>query len=326
MKRVVPIVALLAVAVPAAAAAVIVGAPEELENPAPLVATDIAPPAPAATLDRSDAPARADVQSAERSDPHAGRLAPAERIQLAQAVAEVDETASRADLVAEGRVLFRSADVARDGESCQSCHTDGGANSELGVMMHPTFDGDFTGPRDTQPLWGLRDTAPYRWDGGIPTLVEMVGGTIDTHFKSQHQVDVPRKTAALVAYMETIDPPATAYDRGRLSAAALRGQAIFDGTGGCAGCHGGPLFTDNRLHVTGVPRAPGANDDGSSKIDDAFSTPTLRDVANTAPYMHNGTIATLEDVIEFYADESTVPGIDLTPAEASDLVEYLKSL
>jgi len=241
-------------------------------------------------------------------------------------VADVDETAEQADLVAEGRVLFRSATVARDGESCQSCHTDGGANAELGIMAHPTFEGDFTGPRDTQPLWGLRDTAPYRWDGGIPTLVEMIGGTIDTHFKSQHQVDVPRKTAALVAYMETIDPPATAYDRGRMSAAALRGQEIFDGKGGCAGCHGGPLFTDNRLHVTGVPLAPGANDDGSSKIENAFSTPTLRDIANTAPYMHNATIATLEDVIEFYEDESSVPGIDLTPAETADLIEFLKSL
>ena len=326
VKRVALLALLVVVAVPAAVAAVVVSAPDEVELPTtPTVATEVAP-APVEPSGDRDVPARADVQPKGGSDPHAGRLSSAERASLTAAVAEVDETAERADLVAEGRVLFRSATVARNGESCQACHTDGGANSELGLMMHPTSAGDFTGPRDTQPLWGLRDTAPYRWDGGIPTLVEMIGGTIDTHFKPEHQVDVPRKTAALVAFMETIDPPATAYDRGRMSAAALRGQEIFDGKGGCASCHGGPLFTDNRLHATGVPKAPGATDSGSSKIPNAFSTPTLRDLRNTAPYMHNATIPTLEAVVEFYESGSSMPGIDLTPAEAADLVEYLRSL
>jgi cytochrome c peroxidase len=325
VRRIAAIAAVSALVASTAVAAIVVGAPEEVEVPTVTVATDVEP-APVETLDSRDAPARADVDGAPASDPHAGRLSPTELDRLTAAVAQVDGSALEADLVAEGRILFRSAEVARDGESCQSCHTDGGANAELGVMMHPTSDGDFTGPRDTQPLWGLRDTAPYRWDGGIATLVEMVGGTIDTHFKPEQRVDVPRKTAALVAYLETIDPPATAYDRGRLSPAALRGQAIFDGKAGCASCHGGPLFTDNRLHVTGVPLAPGANDPGSSRIANAFSTPTLRDIANTAPYMHNGTIATLEDVIAFYESQSAIPGIDLTPAEASDLIEYLESL
>ena len=137
---------------------------------------------------------------------------------------------------------------------------------------------------------------------------------------------MPRKTAALVAYMSTLDAPLTAYDRGRMSAAALRGQQIFDGKGGCAGCHGGPLFTDNRLHVTGVPQAPGANDPGATRPAGAFSTQQLRDLRNTAPYMHNGTIPTLRDVIEFYENGSTVPGIDLTDSETDDLIEYLESL
>lgn len=336
MRKAVLIAVLLAVVVPGAGAAIWVGAPDEVESPPPptvaTTSTDDSQPSPTGTATAPSGEQSAGSEasqpspSGERDDPHAERLPPAERSQLIAAVANVNESAAEADLIAEGRVLFRSTDVAKDGESCQSCHTDGGANHELGTMTHPTAEGDFTGPRDSQALWGVADTAPYRWDGGIPTLEEMAGATIDNHFKAEHRVDVPRKTAALVAYMSTLDAPLTAYDRGRMSAAALRGQRIFDGKGGCAGCHGGPLFTDNRLHATGVPQAPGANDPGSSSRPGAFSTQQLRDLRNTAPYMHNGTIPTLRDVIEFYESSSTVPGIDLTESETDDLIEYLESL
>jgi hypothetical protein len=54
-------------------------------------------------------------------------------------------------------------------------------------MTHPTAAGDFTGPRDSQALWGVEHTAPYRWDGGIPTLEEMAGATIDNHFKPSNE-------------------------------------------------------------------------------------------------------------------------------------------
>ena len=338
-RRAALIAVLVAVVVPTAAAAIWVGAPDEVESPQPstvsTTSTTTSPAtgtstAPGEESSGSGSGSGSDAVRApapgERDDPHAERLPPAERTQLIAAVADVNESAEEADLVAEGRVLFRSTDVAKDGESCQSCHTDGGANHELGTMTHPTAADDFTGPRDSQPLWGVEHTAPYRWDGGIPTLTEMAGATIDNHFKPEQRVDVPRKTAALVAYMNTLDAPLTAYDRGRMSAAALRGQAIFDGKGGCAGCHGGPLFTDNRLHVTGVPQAPGANDPGATRPAGAFSTQQLRDLRNTAPYMHNGTIPTLREVIEFYEDTSTVPGIDLTEDETDDLIEYLESL
>lgn len=338
MRKTVLIVVLLAVVVPGAGAAIWVGAPDEVESPPPATVvttsttdSDALATGTTTTKDSSaeqSAGSDAAQQSTlgERDDPHAERLPPAERTQLIAAVADVNESAEEADLVAEGRVLFRSTAVAKDGESCQSCHTDGGANHELGTMTHPTDPGDFTGPRDSQPLWNVKDTAPYRWDGGIPTLTEMAGATIANHFKSAQQIDVPRKTAALVAYMSTLEPPLTAYDRGRMSAAALRGQQIFDGKGGCADCHGGPLFTDNRLHVTGVPQAPGANDPGAAQPPGAFSTQQLRDLRNTAPYMHNGTIPTLRDVIEFYENSSTVPGVDLTDSETDDLIEYLESL
>jgi cytochrome c peroxidase len=153
----------------------------------------------------------------------------------------------------------------------------------------------------------------------------MVAGTIRDHFKSTE--DLPEQTAALVAYLRTLDAPLTSFDRGRMSEAALRGEELFVGKAGCIGCHGGPLFTDNSLHVTGVPqRGSGANDPGARQPAGAFNTPMLRDLANTAPYMHNGALDTLDEVVAFYDSESSLPALNLTEQERADLVRYLESL
>jgi cytochrome c peroxidase len=96
------------------------------------------------------------------------------------------------------------------------------------------------------------------------------------------------------------------------------------------GCHVGPLLTDNAVHATGVPKVtvddtdPGAARSGIRR--GAFNTPHLRDLTATAPYMHNGALATLEDVVEFYDDRSSVSPLDLTPSEVDDLVAYLETL
>lgn len=71
---------------------------------------------------------------------------------------------------------------------------------------------------------------------------------------------------------------------------------------GCANCHGGPMLSDFELHVLGVPDPNGITDRGAGDFD--FRTPTLRNIALTAPYMHNGEFATLRDVLEFYNDIS----------------------
>jgi cytochrome c peroxidase len=259
------------------------------------------------------------------SDPHAGRLEPGERARVLRAVDAVNSSVPESELVARGRVLFRSADVAKSGESCQTCHTDGAVNAALGTIDHPTRPGDFIGPRDAPALWGVGRTAPYRWAGETDTLDAMVAGTIQDHFKST--ADLPEQTAALVAYLRTLDAPLTTFDRGRMSEAALRGEEVFVGKGGCIGCHGGPLFTDNNLHVTGVPQlGEGSNDPGARQPPGAFNTPMLRDLRNTAPYMHNGAFDTLEEVVEFYDNESSLPALKLTEQEKEDLVRYLESL
>jgi len=72
---------------------------------------------------------------------------------------------------------------------------------------------------------------------------------------------------------------------------------------GCADCHGGAMFSDFELHVLGVPDHESVEDQGATETFD-FRTPTLRNVALTAPYMHNGVLESLEDVLDFYDDIS----------------------
>jgi cytochrome c peroxidase len=155
---------------------------------------------------------------------------------------------------------------------------------------------------------------------------------------------------------------------------AQRGLRLFVGKGNCSVCHFGPQFTNGEFADTGVPFfiAPGKvdpgrqagieklkaspfnllgryNDDrsGSSAVGTKhvqvqhrnfgeFRVPGLRGVAQTAPYMHNGSLATLEDVVRFYSElneerlhadgEKILKPLKLSPGEVSDLVAFLQSL
>ena len=147
-----------------------------------------------------------------------------------------------------------------------------------------------------------------------------------------------RVAMAIAAFERTILSRDTPLDRhlrgepGALSARQRAGLELFLGKAGCATCHGGPILTDERFHNLGVPEDPKAKEDPrvfatarfvgkvsgfaeyrtltedpgrflvTRSMEDwkAFSTPPLREVASTAPYMHNGALATLDDVIDFY--------------------------
>jgi cytochrome c peroxidase len=178
---------------------------------------------------------------------------------------------------------------------------------------------------------------------------------------------------AIAAFVRTIVSGDSAYDRfrlgdaGALSAAAQRGLALFRGKARCAGCHGGLTFTDAEwtpgldLRVADVP----FHDEGLYDVDGAggypfpdqglavqtgraedvgrFRAPTLRNVAVTAPYMHDGSLATLAEVVDHYADpfsldaagnrvapsprrDPLVRDIVLTAGERADLVAFLEAL
>ena len=269
-------------------------------------------------------------------DPHAAAgSVPGEEVARVLRAAETSATQrSRAALVAEGRRLFRSTELAKAGESCQSCHIEGGGtNPELGTIVHPQQEGDFRGPRDVPSLWGVVETPPYGWAGQVDDLGEFVVGTIESHFVDGDTQPVSRtadQVAALVAYLETLSPPVSAFDQGALSPAARRGEELFQGKGGCIGCHAGPLLTDNGLHNTLVPKVSESDRDPGAALRGplagAFNTPQMRDLRNTAPYMHNGSLKTLTEVVEFYDQRSSVAPLRLTDEEVADLVAYLESL
>lgn len=152
---------------------------------------------------------------------------------------------------------------------------------------------------------------------------------------------------AIAAYERTIISADAPYDRFEagdeeaLSEPARRGMTLFFGKARCSACHAGPNFTDNAFHNVGIGFEKGgdkASDDGRKTISNlggdygGFKTPTLREIARTAPYMHDGSEKTLEDVVRYYnrggnanrwIDEEIAP-LGLTEEEIDDLVTFLK--
>lgn len=135
---------------------------------------------------------------------------------------------------------------------------------------------------------------------------------------------VTSKLPALQAYQLSLKaPPAPAgsFD----ATAALRGKSVFDGAGKCATCHSGDLFTDanSMLHPPGdsmaEPETPSYASRSATKM---YRTSPLRGVWQHAPYFHDGSAATLEDVAATY---NTRQSLGLSPEQISDLAQYLKS-
>jgi mono/diheme cytochrome c family protein len=114
-------------------------------------------------------------------------------------------------------------------------------------------------------------------------------------------------------------PPAGIFD----AAAAARGQAVFTGPGQCSTCHAGPTFTDanTRLHPPAeVPTDPTHAQRSATKM---YRTTPLRGLWQHAPYFHDGSAATLGDVVDRY---DSAKNLQLTAQQKADLIEYLKSL
>ena len=136
------------------------------------------------------------------------------------------------------------------------------------------------------------------------------------------------KLPALQAYQLSLAapaPPAGSFD----ASAAARGRILFEGKAGCSGCHGGALFTDanERLHdpaeVASEPEADGVPSYASRTATKQYRTSPLRGVWQHPPYFHNGSAATLEEVVVAYNGKRT---LGLSGAEVADVAQYLKSL
>lgn len=247
-----------------------------------------------------------------------------------------------AEKAALGRDLFRDPILSRDRTiSCATCHEADRAFTDARPLARGV-DGR-TGDRRTPTIINRAFGKRFFWDGRTSTLEEQVLQPVSNPKEMDLSLDeaVQRlrtstyadrfsqifgrpvtkddTSKAIATFVRTIlsgDSPYDKYvagERSALSVEAQLGLKLFRGKAGCIRCHVGGNFTDERLHRTGA---------GTRNTDVAFKTPTLRDVALRAPYMHDGSIATLEDVIDFYnkgpqKDAKLDP--DMQPLNLSDL-------
>lgn len=272
--------------------------------------------------------------------------------------------------VALGERLFNNPRLSGNGKiSCATCHdpklglADGARVSTAGATGKPLL-------RHTPTLWNVAWVPKLMWDGRADGLEqqaalpmshpdemasspEAAAGRLSTDpemvrlfastFTDAPAVSGPNVLAAIAAYERTLVSPPTRFDRwvagddAALSHEERLGLSIFAGKGRCTGCHIGFAFTDHGFHDIGLStsdlgRGPIA---GIAAVNHAFKTPTLRELAWTAPYMHDGSMATLEEVVRHYegggiarpSRSKDMPSrLTLNGEERSALVAFLESL
>src|SRR4051794_2825943 len=165
-------------------------------------------------------------------DPHGNvKLSKAERRRILAPTEAANTSSSQADLVAQGRGIFRSNTLSRTGESCETCHAEGAAVASVGTLTHAGVAPDFKGRRDPLPLYAVTQTAPYTWSGLTATLQTQTVNVVKKFYKPVSDATVGQFAAALIAYMGTIKPPVSPFDLGTMSDAAKRGENVFNGKG-----------------------------------------------------------------------------------------------
>ena len=281
-----------------------------------------------------------------------------------------DALAAPEAVVALGERLFFLKDLSLDRSiSCASCHdpaqgfTDGKALSD-GVGGQKTL-------RNAPTILNRALGKSFLWDGRAETLEqqvllpiederEMALGLEEAVARLQADAELAalfqgafgkgpdRETlaAALAAFVRRQLQGGTPYDLfiagevGAMTPAERAGMWFFDSRGQCWRCHVAPNFTDEAFHNTGVGALEGLPKPGRFAITGeesdrgAFKTPTLRALTLTAPYMHDGSLATLEEVVGFYRKGGTanahldrhIAPIEMTDQEAANLVAFLESL
>lgn len=271
--------------------------------------------------------------------------------------------------VAMGKALFFDKRLSRDGSvSCASCHIPDHAFSDtvarsLGVQGLP-------GMRNAPPLTNLAWHSAFFRDGGVPTLEQQVIAPIHDPLEMDHSItraaadlrnvepyatlsqraygkpmEAWELSRALAAYERTLVSGWSRYDRylqgdaSALTPAERHGLELFRSEAlNCTACHSGFDLSDHAYHNVG--QYLNYADPGRSRItllasdEGRFKTPTLRNIALTAPYMHDGSLATLEQVVDFFSTGGLPhPNRDpelrtfvLTAEDRADLIAFLHSL
>jgi cytochrome c peroxidase len=269
-----------------------------------------------------------------------------------------------------GRQLFFEKALSRDSTvSCASCHTPSksftdGEEQAVGIegRLHK---------RNTMALVNVAYAPRFNWDGQVNTLekqaiipitahneMDMDFETLaerlnaDSDYRNKFQkaypdtaIDTYSITRALASFQRTLISGNSPYDQflqgdsSALSASARRGMTIFfSERAECFHCHTGTFFTDHSLHNNGLYEEyqdKGAFEGtGNNRDRGRFKVPTLRNVELTAPYMHDGSMNSLDEVIRHYESggkdhpnrSPLIRPFTLTDKERRDLVNFLKSL
>jgi cytochrome c peroxidase len=270
-----------------------------------------------------------------------------------------------------GEMLFWDPRLSKKGAmSCASCHNPALGWAD-GLPTAVGYDMQILG-RATPTILNTAFNTIQMWDGRKADLEDQALGPIaaagemnlplpemvtrlkaipgyTAHFEKAYpgqgisEVTVAR---AIASFERTVLSTESPFDRWRkgdhkaVSAAAKRGFDLFTGKAKCAVCHMGYNFTDNGFHNIGVKDSGESPDVGRfaqrkvKSMQGAFKTPTLRDIALTAPYMRNGIYKTLTEVVEHYnrggdvkdnLDINMVP-LALSAAEVAEIVAFMESL
>jgi cytochrome c peroxidase len=185
--------------------------------------------------------------------------------------------------------------------------------------------------------------------GDWPTILERLAADAQmparfrAAFADEPALSKDNVVKALAAYVRTLVSPSTRFDAWvegdarALHPAEVRGFRLFTGKAGCALCHAGWRFTDDKFHDVGLAGADpgrGAVPGGTPGLM-SFRTPGLRELVHTAPYMHDGSLPTLPAVVGHYAGglearpslaTNVVRRLRLSRRERSDLIAFLRTL
>jgi|SRR6185437_5786890 len=269
-----------------------------------------------------------------------------------------------------GRKLFYDPILSKDSSiSCGFCHQRIAAFAHIDHPISHGING-LLGKRNVPPLQNLIWQNTYMWDGGVNNLevqplspitnpVEMNENIADVIAKLQHNksyvamftsafgdsvINSQRLLKVLAQFTGMMVSSNSRYDKfmrheDTLSTAELNGLKLFRAN--CANCHKEPLFTDNTYRNNGLKYDDSFKDSGRIKItgvkDDfmKFRVPSLRNVEMTYPYMHDGRLRTLKQVLDHYTskldfeagtDKSLMKSQSLSEQDKSDIIAFLKTL